>query len=80
MRLGNRQLKTLRSLSVVGAIIVGDREIRRLRDMGLLNAAGDDSFFHITPNGLRALADAADAGRIELFKMPVRQDQGEERT
>ncbi len=72
MKLGTRQLELLRALGTRSALVIHDKLSRRLCELGLMKAMGDDSFICITPDGLRALADAADAGRIELFKMPVK--------
>lgn len=74
IRLGKRHLQFRRGLGDGVAVIVPNVYYRRLCDLGLMKARGDDrSFAAITPAGLRALADAAEAGRIELFKMPDRQ-------
>ncbi len=71
MRLGPNQLRLLRSVGTTAAVVVADRETRRLCELGLMaSAETDGSFAHITPAGRRALADAADAGRITLFVMP----------
>ena len=70
-RLGIRQLELLRGIGTTGALVVGNKTSRRLCALGLMKAHGrDGSFAAITPAGLRALADAAEAGRIELFRMP----------
>lgn len=47
---------------------------RSLVARGLMAAEPDGSFAHITPAGLRALADAADRGEVQLFTMPERKD------
>lgn len=74
MRLGIRQLDRLHAVGTHAALIVPDRISRRLCDLGLMKAHGaEGSFSAITPAGLRALADAAEAGRIELFRMPERR-------
>lgn len=71
IRLGKPQLERLRGIGTSAALVVPDAMSRRLCELGLLKAHGKDgSFSAITPSGLRALADAAEAGRIELFKMP----------
>lgn len=70
MKLGIRQLELMRAVGTTRAIVVADKLSRRLCDLGLMKAMGDDSFICITPDGLRALADAVEVGRIELFKMP----------
>ena len=69
MKLGIRQLELLRAVGTHCAVVVIDPLARRLCDLGLMKEARPNSFAHITPDGLRALADAADAGRIELFKL-----------
>lgn len=75
MKLGTRQLKLLRTVGTTSALVVPDNISRRLCDLGLMKAMGKDgnSLACITPNGLRALADAVDAGRIDLFKMPEKR-------
>ncbi len=72
MRLGKRQLALLRGVGPTSAVVVPDGTTRRLCDLGLMKAHGgeDGSFAAVTPAGLRALADAVDAGKIGLFKMP----------
>jgi len=71
VRLGIRQLETLRAVGTHAALVVPDKTSRRLCALGLMVAHGDDgSFAAITPAGLRALADAVDAGRLTLFEMP----------
>lgn len=71
MRLGIRQLRKLRTVGTRMALVVPDKTSRRLCELGLMVAHGDDgSFAAITPAGLRALADAVDAGKIKLFEMP----------
>lgn len=72
-RLGIRQLRLLRTVGTHSALVVPDGRSRRLCELGLLEShGGDGSFAAITPAGLRALADAAEAGKIDLFKMPER--------
>ena len=74
MRLGNRQLELLRALGTNSALIVPCARSRRLCELGLLRAHADDgAFAAITPAGLRALADAAERGKIDLFKMPAKE-------
>jgi hypothetical protein len=77
MRLGKRQLELLRGVGPGAAVVVPDNMTRRLCSLGLMKAHGgeDGSFAAVTPNGLRALADAADAGRISLFKMPDKKSK-----
>lgn len=61
-----KQLAALRSLGPNLVCIIGGNEHRSLLKRGLLEALGSDgdSFFAITTNGLRALADALDAGTL----------------
>jgi hypothetical protein len=71
VRLGKQQLHLLKAVGITAALVVPSPASRRLCEMGLLKAHGaDGSFAAITPAGLRALADAADAGRVALFTMP----------
>lgn len=74
MKLGTRQLELLRALAITRALVIHNKISRRLCEIGLMKAMGEDgnSFICVTPAGLRAIADAADAGRIELFRMPER--------
>lgn len=67
MRLGNKQLEMLKMLGTSFVLIVPSKRSRRLVQLGLCRSNPDGSFCRITPAGLRALADAADAGRITLF-------------
>jgi hypothetical protein len=74
MRLGLKQLQMLRAVGTTSAVVVSCRTTRRLCDIGLMEANGSDgSFASITPAGLRALADAVDAGKIDLFLMPKKK-------
>jgi hypothetical protein len=75
MRLGKHQLELLRNLGATSAVVAPDKTTRRLCALGLMHAHGgkDGSFAAITPAGLRALADAVDAGKIRLFKMPEKR-------
>lgn len=66
-RLGICQLEQLRRIGTNLAIVVPTPMTRRLVTLGLLQAEPDGSLARITPSGLRALADAVDAGRIVLF-------------
>jgi hypothetical protein len=69
--LGKRQLELLRDIGPMCALVLPDKTSRRLCALGLMFAHGvDGSFAAITPAGLRALADAADAGKIALFTLP----------
>jgi hypothetical protein len=70
MRLGKHQLKLLAGLgSPFTLLVVGDALSASLVKRGLLEATGrsGDSFFRITPAGLRELADALDRGDLEQF-------------
>ncbi len=74
MRLGKRQIQMLQSVGSTSAIIVPCPPSRRLCEMGLMKSHGPNgSFVAITPDGLRALADAVDAGKAHLFVMPERR-------
>lgn len=70
-RLGHRQLRLLRLVGTARALVVPTTISRRLCDLGLLASNHPEgAFAHITPAGLRALADAAEAGRIDLYTPP----------
>lgn len=72
--LGPKQLALLRTVGTSSALVVASATSRRLCALGLMRAHGTDgSFAAITPAGLRALADAAEAGRIDLFVPPERK-------
>ena len=66
-RIGVRQLARIRALGTTYALIVPDALSRRLVELGLQAARPDGAMSHNTTEGLRALADAVDAGRITLF-------------
>ena len=69
--LGNKQRELLGQLGSPGRfLIVGDKVAESLARRGLLAAQGKnaDSFYQITPAGLRALADEWESGRLE-FKL-----------
>ena len=75
MRLGRKQLELLRSVGTTAALVIPTRRSRRLCDLGLMQSDNPEgAFAYITPAGLRALADAVDAGRIDLFTPPRRKD------
>ena len=80
MRLGKRELRLLRTLGAAHAVVVPDRLTRRLVEKGLCEAEDDGSFCRMTPAGLRALADAADAGRITLWIMPTKKRSAQDVT
>jgi len=67
-RLGRKQLELLKSVGCSFSVIVADKLTRSLCERGLMKEGVPGGFVRITPNGLRALADAADQGRITLFK------------
>lgn len=69
-RLGAKQLDFLAGMAgTQKAVIVGDKLIRSLQDRGLMVALGKErnSFFTITPAGLRAVADALDSGALKAL-------------
>jgi hypothetical protein len=72
-RLGAKQVEKLRIFRPGSFAVVGDAHLRRLAALGLVKAHGPDgdSFYGITSAGLRALADAADAGRLDLGVSPA---------
>lgn len=66
-RIGNNQLHLLGILARPGTVLISATPTSRsLTRRGLLTEARHDSFVHIAPAGLRALADAAEAGLVEL--------------
>lgn len=76
MRLGKHQLQMLRAAGTSSALVVPCATSRRLCDLGLMKAHGEGgSFISVTPAGLRALADAVDAGKINLFVMPKKKGE-----
>ena len=66
-RLGIRQLEALKAAGTDSAYISPTKITKRLCDRGLMQADDEGGWAHCTPDGLRALADAVNAGRIELF-------------
>ncbi len=73
--LGKNQLELLRQLANPWLqLIVGDRVAHSLERRGLLRACGEGSFFQITPNGMRAVAAAWEAGEVEFPDKPVTKD------
>lgn len=68
MRLGKRQLELLRGIPATAAMIVPDKVALSLVRLGLMRLAYGDGWACITPAGLRALADAAENGRVTLFR------------
>ena len=76
MRLGKKQLELMRGVGATAAFVVPNPTLRRLCDLGVMKAHGPDgSFVAITPDGLRALADAVEDGRIGLFTMPPKRSE-----
>lgn len=74
MKLGTRQLQMLKAVGTQSALVVPCAISRRLCELGLMKSdEPDGSFAHVTPAGLRVLADAADKGRVGLFKMPEKK-------
>jgi len=66
--MGTRQRELLSKLAGVSmALVVGDKLSRSLVQRGLLAAEADGSWAHITPAGLRAVADEIEAGQVEMF-------------
>lgn len=66
--LGKRQRNLLASLAGVNfAVVVGDKLTAALVQRGLLTAEPDGSWAHITPAGLRCMADEIEAGRQQMF-------------
>lgn len=67
-RLGKKQIYLLKFMANVGCALVVPNDISRsLCKRGLMEATGglaEDAFIVVTPNGLRALADAMDAGLV----------------
>lgn len=76
-RLGIRQLELMRACGTCRAILVGDRMTDRLCELGMMKSHSRDGngVVALTPAGLRALADAAEAGRIDIFTMPERKPE-----
>lgn len=84
-RLGEKQLQLIAVLASPGTILIsgGNRTSQRLIELGLLESR-DDAYkqlgrryqngVYITASGLRALADAADAGRFNLVPKSERKD------
>jgi hypothetical protein len=75
-RLGKNQIDFLAGICLGRAYIVGDKMMRSLASNGCLQALGKegDSFYVITADGLRAVADALDSGKLpaqslDAFKM-----------
>lgn len=75
-KLGKRQLERLLSLARPSSLLVvgGDDCSRSLVKRGLvkpIKPSNPDAFLQITPAGMRALADAFEAGQLDqFFKWP----------
>ena len=76
--IGKNQLRLLRQLGPHLMLVVGDKLSASMVKRGLLQSAASDgdAFFHLSPNGLRALADAIDAGLVEPLQLP-KKDTGD---
>lgn len=72
-RLGKNQLKLLRALAGCMTVIVADKTTRSLCARGLMVEQSPGAFVHVTPDGLRALADAAERGDVRLGSLPSTQ-------
>ena len=66
-RLGIRQLELLRSMTTRLVRIVPDKMTRRLVELGMLESLPDGAMIRITAKGMRAVADAAEEGRLPIF-------------
>lgn len=82
--LGKNQLERLLGLASPSSLLVvgGDRVIRSLERRGLVAPAvkdRPDAWLQITPAGMRALADALEAGQLnQFFKWPPNFPQAKE--
>lgn len=68
-RLGKNQIEALACMSSIGrCYVTSNKHVERLVSLGLAASDMPDgkSFFRITANGLRRLADEADAGHLIL--------------
>lgn len=75
MHLGKNQLERLMGLASPGCLLIvgNDKVSRSLVKRGLLWPKDDNDRFAwlgITPAGLRALADALEAGELQQFMKP----------
>ena len=69
-RLGKEQLRLLYAVGTHMFMVVADKRTKRLCELGLMAEARPNAFVYCTANGLRAVADAADRGRLVLGKLP----------
>jgi hypothetical protein len=81
MRLGRNQLQRLMGLASPGCLLIvaGDKLSRSLVARGLTKPKFDDdpdAWHHITPKGLRVLADALEAGELEQFMSKFSREGG----
>lgn len=75
MRLGHNQLRVLVMLgSPTMSLVVPGPECRSLISNGLLKTSDTGGMASITPKGLRALADAMDAGRVDDALTRMKKD------
>lgn len=79
MRLGIRQLEMLRACGPNFKIVVGCKMVRRLIDLGLMESDNPEgNWSSVTANGLRAVADAMDAGKFSKTPTsPFRNKRGQ---
>lgn len=80
MKLGKRQVETLAFLGrPTKALVVADKQARRLAEMGLLESISDtpDRMLVVTPTGLRMIADLMEAGVIERPNISIYRGEGE---
>jgi hypothetical protein len=70
-RLGKNQIDFIAGMCLGRACIVGDKLMRSLAKAGAMKALGSDgdSFYVLTADGLRAVADAIDSGAIPPVTM-----------
>ena len=72
MKLGHHQLSLLMAMGSPSMILVTpDRIARSLQKHGLIAPWRDAGALRITPAGMRALADAYEAGALEQFMRPL---------
>lgn len=78
MRIGKRQLEWLCGVAKPGTFFVAPSfQFQPLLEKGLLKSWGaDNSWVGITSAWLRAIADAVDAGRVDLSTRPLKKTDG----